>query len=45
MKNTLDFIEQSYELELQAFGFEPNISNTWIIVKAKFTSFLTEIWK
>ena len=41
----LDFIEQSCELELQAFVFEPNISNTWIKVKAKITSFLTEIWK
>jgi phage tail sheath protein FI len=45
MKNTLDFIEQSCELELQAFVFEPNTSNTWIKVKANITRFLMELWK
>jgi len=43
MKNTLDFIEESCELELQAFVFEPNVSNTWINVKANITRFLMEL--
>ncbi|OYW77875.1 MAG: phage tail protein [Verrucomicrobia bacterium 12-59-8] len=44
VRRTMIFIEQSLKLALQAYVFQPNVSNTWSLVQSMVTSFLTSLW-
>jgi phage tail sheath protein FI len=39
------YLEQSIKLAVEGYVFEPNVSNTWVSVKAFLSNFLTEVWK
>ena len=44
-RRTLIFIEQSVKAAAKAYVFEPNDSNTWILLKGMLNNFLTNLWK
>ncbi|MCC6232525.1 MAG: phage tail sheath family protein, partial [Verrucomicrobiales bacterium] len=41
---TVIMIEQSVKFAMQAYVFQPNVANTWNLVRATLTSFLTQLW-
>jgi len=45
VRRTVIMIEQSIKNAVESYVFEPNDSNTWTIVKAMITNFLTNFWK
>ncbi|WP_452227528.1 phage tail sheath family protein [Lacinutrix cladophorae] len=45
VRRMLIFLEQSCKLATKAFVFEPNDSNTWLVVKKMISNFLTSIWR
>ena len=45
VRRTMIMLEQSIKLAAQAYVFEPNNSQTWVMVKSMLTSFLTDRWK
>ena len=45
VRRTLIFIEQSVKAAAKAYVFEPNDSNTWILLKGMLNNFLTNLWK
>ena len=45
VRRTLIFIEQSIKAAAKAYVFEPNDSNTWILMKGMLNNFLTNLWK
>lgn len=45
VRRTLIFIEQSVKAAAKAYVFEPNDSNTWILMKGMLNNFLTNLWK
>jgi phage tail sheath protein FI len=45
VRRTLNYVEQSVRLALQAVIFEPNAPITWARVKAMVENFLTGLWR
>jgi uncharacterized protein len=45
VRRTMIMIEQSCQLAVKAFVFEPNVSATWVTVKSMIQNFLINIWK
>ncbi|MDR3480029.1 MAG: phage tail sheath C-terminal domain-containing protein [Burkholderiaceae bacterium] len=45
VRRTMIMLEQSIKLAAQAYVFEPNNAQTWVMVKSMLTSFLTDRWK
>jgi phage tail sheath protein FI len=45
VKRTMIFLEQSCKQAIQAYVYEPNVSNTWVSVTSMISNFLTSIWK
>ena len=45
VRRTLIFIEQSVKTAAKAYVFEPNDSNTWLLLKGMLNNFLTNLWK
>ncbi|MEM7367440.1 MAG: phage tail sheath C-terminal domain-containing protein [Bacteroidota bacterium] len=45
VKRTLIMIEQSVKLSAKQYVFAPNTSNTWALVKASISNFLTTLWR
>ncbi len=45
VRRTAIMIEQSIKLSMRSFVFEPNESNTWVIIKSTVDSFLLNLWK
>ncbi len=45
VRRTLIFIEQSIKYAAKAYVYEPNTSNTWVLVKSMISSFLNDLWK
>ncbi len=45
VRRTIIMIEQSLKIASEAYVFEPNISNTWVTIKAMIINFLTDQWK
>jgi phage tail sheath protein FI len=45
VRRTMIFLEQSIKYAAKAYVYEPNVSNTWVLVKSMISSFLNSIWK
>jgi phage tail sheath protein FI len=45
VRRTLIFIEQSVKAAAKAYVFEPNDSNTWLLLKGMLNNFLINLWK
>ncbi len=45
VRRTMIMIEQSLKCAAQAYVFESNTANTWVLVKSMMTNFLINIWK
>ena len=45
VRRTMDFIEQSVKLGLEAYVFDSNTQVTWTKVKTSIAGFLTELWR
>jgi phage tail sheath protein FI len=45
VRRTMIMLEESLRLAMAAYVFEPNTANTWVVVSAMASSFLTDIWK
>jgi uncharacterized protein len=45
VKRSMIFLQQSCQLAIKAYIFEPNDTNTWVTVKAMLENFLSNIWK
>jgi hypothetical protein len=44
VRRALIYIEQSVELALNKFVFEPNVAQTWVSVSSMISSFLRGVW-
>jgi phage tail sheath protein FI len=44
VRRALIYIEQSVELALNKFVFEPNVAQTWVTVSSMISSFLRGVW-
>jgi phage tail sheath protein FI len=38
-------LEESIQNAAKAFVFEPNVANTWVVVRSTISNFLLGIWK
>lgn len=45
VRRTMIFIEQSIKYAAKAYVYEPNVSNTWVLVRSMISSFLNTVWK
>jgi uncharacterized protein len=45
VRRTMIMIEQSCQLAVKTFMFEPNVPATWVTVKSMIQNFLINIWK
>ncbi len=45
VRRTMIFIEQSLQLALRSYVFEPNDANTWVTIKSMIENFLFNLWK
>ena len=45
VRRALIYIEQSVELALNKFVFEPNVAQTWVTVASMIGSFLRGVWQ
>jgi uncharacterized protein len=45
VRRTMIFLEQSIKYAAKAYVYEPNVSNTWVLVKSMISSFLNSVWK
>lgn len=45
VRRTMIMLEESIKNAAKAFVFDPNVANTWVIVRSTITNFLTGIWK
>ena len=45
VRRTLIYIEQSIKYAAKNYVYEPNTSNTWVLVKSMISSFLNTVWK
>ena len=45
VRRTMIFIEQSCQMGIRAYVFQPNNKNTWAAVTSMIISFLTSVWK
>lgn len=45
VRRTMIMLEESLRLACLAYVFEPNVSNTWVTLKAMASNFLTGVWK
>ncbi|MBB3193201.1 phage tail sheath family protein [Roseateles terrae] len=45
VRRTMIMLEESCRLAAKAMVFEPNVSNTWVTIKAMISNFLTSVWK
>ena len=45
VRRALIYIEQSVELALNKFVFEPNVAQTWVTVTSMISSFLRGVWQ
>jgi phage tail sheath protein FI len=45
VRRTVIFIEQSIKYAAEPYVFAPNVSSTWINIKALIVNFLTNVWK
>lgn len=45
VRRTMIMLEESCRLAAKAMVFEPNVSSTWVTIKAMIENFLTGIWK
>jgi len=45
VRRTMIFIEQSIKFAAKAYVYEPNVSNTWVLVRSMISSFLNTVWK
>lgn len=45
VRRTMIMLEESIKNVARAFVFEPNVANTWVIVRSTISNFLNGIWK
>lgn len=45
VRRTVNMIEQSLKIAAEAYVFEPNVNNTWVVLKGSMVNFLTDQWK
>lgn len=45
VRRTFIYLEQSIQLALKAYIFEPNTATTWIMIEAMISNFLTGFWQ
>lgn len=45
VRRTMIMLEESIKNAAKAFVFEPNVANTWVIVRSTISNFLNGIWK
>ncbi|MEL1242810.1 phage tail sheath C-terminal domain-containing protein [Flavobacterium sp. DGU11] len=45
VRRTMIMLEESIKNAAKAFVFDPNVANTWVIVRSTISNFLTGIWK
>lgn len=45
VRRTEIMLRQSCALAVKAYAFEPNVANSWVMVKSMLDTFLTGIWK
>lgn len=45
VRRTMCFIEESIKHAAKTYVYEPNVSNTWILVRSMIASFLRDIWR
>lgn len=45
VRRTMIYIEQSIKFAAKAYVFEPNTSNTWVLIRSMISSFLSDLWK
>ncbi|WP_221404915.1 phage tail sheath C-terminal domain-containing protein [Halpernia frigidisoli] len=45
VRRTMIMVEQSVQLAVKAYVFEPNDANTWVTVKSMLNNFLFNLWK
>lgn len=45
VRRTMIMLEESIKTACKAYVFEPNVANTWVMVKSMISCFLTNIWK
>ncbi|MCP9234663.1 phage tail sheath C-terminal domain-containing protein [Lewinella sp. JB7] len=45
VRRLMNMLEESIQLAIQAFVFEPNDANTWVRVQAMIENFLTLLWR
>lgn len=45
VRRTMIFLEQSCSLAVRRMVFEPNVSSTWVTIKAMIENFLTMVWR
>lgn len=45
VRRTMIMLEESIKNAAKAFVFDPNVANTWVIVRSTISNFLNGIWK
>lgn len=45
VRRTMIFLEQSLSRAIKHMVFEPNVSRTWVTIKAMIENFLTTVWR
>ena len=45
VRRTMVFLEMSVKAAAQAYVFEPNDANTWVLVSGMISNFLNNVWK
>lgn len=45
VRRTMIMLEQSIRYAAKAFVFEPNVANTWVVVRSMIANFLIGVWK
>ncbi len=45
VRRTMIYIEQSIKFAAKSYVYEPNVANTWVLVKSMISSFLNSVWK
>jgi uncharacterized protein len=45
VRRTMIYIEQSIKYAAKSYVYEPNTSNTWVLIKSMISSFLNTVWK
>ena len=45
VRRTMIMLEESIRLATKAYVFEPNVANTWVIIKSMIRNLLASVWK